>query len=307
MTRQRVIWAILCLFALLVAIVLPFTAFAQEEGEGAIIRYSPFLFGGSPRTAVWIAAQLHLLFAAFVLGLPTFIVIMELIGVKLKDARYDTFARMLTRLLIAAVATTAALGGVLAFFLVGHYPVLIHYMSNIFHTTFCIYAFLFFGLAFSLYAYHYSWDRLMHKKWAHLLLGLSVNLFGTALMFIANSWSTFMMTPAGIEKETGQLLSLWEAVANPLWSPINVHRLIANIAFGGFVVGAYAAIKFLGATTEEEKARYDWMGYMGNFIGVAALIPLHFAGYWLGREIFNSSPAMLSIMMVGRSRGDSLL
>ena len=81
--------------------------------------------------------------------------------------------------------------------------------------------------------------------------------------------------------------------------PVNIHRLIANVAFGGFVVGAYAAVKFMGAKTEEDKAHYDWMGYIGNFIGLAAFIPLPFAGYYLGREIYSASPVMGNIMMGG--------
>ncbi len=36
-------------------------------------------FGLSPRNVVWIVAQLHLLFAAFVLGVPIFAVIVEFI------------------------------------------------------------------------------------------------------------------------------------------------------------------------------------------------------------------------------------
>jgi hypothetical protein len=81
--------------------------------------------------------------------------------------------------------------------------------------------------------------------------------------------------------------------------PVNIHRIIANVAFGGFVVGAYAAVKFMGSKTEEDKAHYDWMGYIGNFIGLAAFIPLPFAGYYLGREIYSASPVMGNIMMGG--------
>ncbi len=298
MPRQRRIWTFLFLFVLL-AIVLPFTVFAQEETGEAIVKYRPFLFGGSPRVAVWIVAELHLMFAAFVLGVPMFAVIIELVGARYNDRRYDTLAHELTKLLSAAFGTTASLGGVLVFFLISLYPAFTHYMANIFYPTFYIYVFLFFGEAFSLYAYYYSWDRLMDKKWAHLLLGLALNLFGTALMIITNAWTTFMMVPAGIDKETGHLVSLWGAFANPLLGPISIHRFIANASFGGFVVGAYAAIKFLGARTEEEKAHYDWMGYTGNFIGIAAIIPLPFAGYWLGREIYSGSPVMGNNMMGG--------
>lgn len=298
MTQKRVILAIICLFVLL-AVVLPFSVFAQEEAEEAVIQYRQFFFGISPRTVVWVVAELHLLFGAFVLGVPIFAVLIELIGVKTKDPRYDRLAHEFTKLLSASYATTAALGGVLVFCLIGLYPAFTHYMANVFHRSFYIYVLLFFGETFCLYAYYYSWDTLMHKKWAHLLLGLGLNLFGIALMTIPNSWATFMMAPAGVDKETGHLISAWTAFANPLWNPLNIHRLIANVLFGGLVAGAYAAIKFLGARTEEEKAHYDWMGYTGNFIGIAALIPLPFAGYFLGREIYSASPVMGNVMMGG--------
>jgi hypothetical protein len=258
-----------------------------------------YFFGMDSRVVVWIIAQLHLMFAAFVLGVPIFAVIVEIIGAKTKDLRYDRLAHEFTRLLSAAFATTAALGAFLAFTLFGLFPSFMQYMTGIFHGSMYIYALLFFGEAFSLYLYYYSWDRLKDRKGIHISLGILLNLFGISLMFIANSWTSFMMTPTGVDPESGQLLNFWEAFANPLWTPLNIHRLIANVCFAGFIVGAYGAVKFLGAKTEEEKAHYDWMGYMGNFIGVAALIPLPFAGYLLGREIYNYSPVMGNISMGG--------
>ena len=68
---------------------------------------------------------------------------------------------------------------------------------------------------------------------------------------------------------------------NFTWMPINIHRIIANVAFGGSVAAAYAAFKFLAAKTDEERAHYDWMGYIGNFVAICAFLPLPFAGYWL--------------------------
>jgi hypothetical protein len=41
------------------------------------------------------------------------------------------------------------------------------------------------------------------------------------------------------------------------------------------------------------------MGYVGNFIAVTALIPLPFAGYWLGREIYGFNQQMGITMMGG--------
>ena len=81
--------------------------------------------------------------------------------------------------------------------------------------------------------------------------------------------------------------------------PINIHRVIANVVFGGAVVGAYAAYRFLSAKTDEERAHYDWMGYIGNLIAISALMVLPFAGYWLGREIYQYDQSMGITMMGG--------
>jgi hypothetical protein len=81
--------------------------------------------------------------------------------------------------------------------------------------------------------------------------------------------------------------------------PINVHRIIANVAFGGSIAGAYAAVKFLQAKTDEERAHYDWMGYIGNFVAISAFLPLPFAGYWLAKEIYAYSQTLGLTMMGG--------
>mgnify|MGYP001164925799 FL=1 len=258
-------------------------------------------FGIDGRLIVWIISQLHLMFAAFVLAVPLFVVIIEAIGAKTNNIQFDNLAREFTKLLSTAFATTAALGGLLSFALYGLYPGFMRYMTGVFHPYMFVYALCFFGEVFFLYAYYYSWDLLRTGpgKWLHVFLGVMLNVFGTALMMMANSWATFMMAPAGIDMKTGAVLDRSAAFFNFLWMPVNIHRIIANVAFGGFVVGAYAAVKFMGAKTEEDKAHYDWMGYIGNFIGLAAFIPLPFAGYYLGREIYSASPVMGNIMMGG--------
>ena len=46
-------------------------------------------------------------------------------------------------------------------------------------------------------------------------------------------------------------------------------------------------------------AHYDWMGYIGNFVAISALIVLPFAGYYLGREIYEFNQQMGTTMMGG--------
>jgi cytochrome d ubiquinol oxidase subunit I len=257
--------------------------------------YRRFPVVGS-RVAIWSVAQLHLLFAAFVLAVPIFAFIVEAIGYKTGDLRYDRLAYEFTKLLSVSFSLTATFGAFLTFMLVILFPKFTNYLMSVFSPTFLPYVLLFFAEAFFLYTYYYGWGK-FHPL-VHLGLGLGLNIVGTGIMLIANAWLTFMMSPRGVS-ETGAVLSVWDAIYNYTWMPINVHRFIANIAFGGSVAAAYAAFKFLQAETDEDRAHYDWMGYIGNFVAISAFLPLPFAGYWLAKEIYAYSQTLGLTMMGG--------
>ena len=275
-------------------------AVAQEVGR-EYGEFSPFGLG--PRGAVWIAAQVHLMFAAFVLGVPMFAVVIEGIAIFKKEERYDKLAKEFTRLLLVAYSATAIWGAVLVFFLSTLYPTFWSYLTGIFAPSMWLYAGLFFLESFTLYVYYYGWDRFKEgiAKKVHWGLGILLNVWGTIVMFIANGWLTYMMSPTeGVTAETPPAqIATWEALTNATWMPINIHRLIANAVFGGAIVGAYAAYRFLASRSDEERAHYDWMGYTGNLIAIGFLIVLPFAGYWLGREIYEFDQAMGITMMGG--------
>ena len=146
--------------------------------------YRAFPVIGS-RAAVWIAAQVHLMFAAFVLGVPMFAVITEAIGIFTKETaykeRYDKLSKEFTRLLLVAYSATAIWGAVLVFFLTTLYPRFWNHMTEIFHVSMWIYAMLFFVESFTLYLYYYGWDRWNtgRAKIVHWTLGVLLNVFGT--------------------------------------------------------------------------------------------------------------------------------
>jgi hypothetical protein len=123
-------------------------AMAQEVNE-----YRQFL-GIDSRKLIWFLAQMHLFFGAFVLGVPLFAVIIEVVGWRNKDARFDKLAYEFTSLLSVAYATTAALGGLLAFALFTLYPTFMGYMAGVFKDVMFVYALLFFAETFCLYLYY---------------------------------------------------------------------------------------------------------------------------------------------------------
>ena len=286
------------LLALVISMFSPSGAWAAEIGAGPAYRAFPWI--GS-RVAVWIAAEVHLMFAAFVLGVPLFAVIVELVGILTREERYDHLAREFSKLVTLASSITAIFGGILLFLLLTLYPRFLNYLAGIFLPTLWIYPMLFLMELVSVYLYYYSWGRMTgpRAKWVHFALGVWVNVVGTVLLVLANTWATFMMTPGGVDHGTGALTSLWEAVNNFAWMPINIHRIIANVTFGGAIAAAYAAFKFMSSRSEEERAHYDWMGYVGMMIAMWSFLVLPFAGYYLMREIYAFDQTMGITMMGG--------
>ncbi len=283
-------------FSVLLLPVIALAAGADTKAMSVEYRDVP---GIGARNLVWVVAQQHLLLAGFVLGVPIFAWICELVGWKTKEARYDKLAKEFTKLLTSAYATTALFGGILLFLLIGLYPKLMAYLTDMFFPSFIVYCLLFLAETATLYMYWYGWDYMQgNKKAFHLFLGFLLNLFALGIMMVPNSWATFQASPV-VVADGDAWARAWAAMQNPTWMPVNIHRLIANVVLGGFIVGAYAGIRYLLAVSREEREHYDWMGYVGNFIGVFGMLPLPFAGYWLMREVYQYNQQMGITLMGG--------
>lgn len=261
----------------------------------------PVVSGMNSRVTVWIIAQLHLFFGAFVLAVPIFVWVIELVGHFSKDPRYDNMAHEFMKVAMTGFSLAASFGGLLSIALVVLYPHFMQYMASVFGKVMIYYALFFFVESFFVYTYYYGWDNMQegNLKKLHLGLGLGLNLAGLVLMVLSNSWASFMMAPSGIDGEGRFLGEVWAAIRGPLWNPLNIHRFIANIAYGGSLTAAYAAFKLLTTNDPKQKAHYDWMGYTSFIIAMAGLLPLPFAGYWLTKEIYGYSQQMGITLMGG--------
>ena len=268
---------------------------AQEAAKAPNYRAFPVI--GS-RLAVWAIAQLHLNFAAFILGVPMFAVIIEIMGWRTGEARYDWLAHEFVKLTFAAFSVTALFGAFLLFLLIGYYPKFWAYMTGIFLPTFWGYSVLFFLETFTIYLWYYGWDWLSgSRKWIHVSLGVFANLVGTAILVRVQRLGDLHDLAAG-DRRAGTLTSLWgRSTTTPGCRSTSIGS--SRISSSGAIAGAYAAFRFLSATTDEERARYDWMGYVGNVVAISALMVLPFAGYWMGREIYAFGQTMGITMMGG--------
>ena len=61
--------------------------------------------------------------------------------------------------------------------------------------------------------------------------------------------------------------------------------------------GLIAAYMYMGSKTDEERSYYDWMGFVGNMIGVGALLLLPFMGYLLAYELCDYDASICPYMM----------
>ena len=292
------IWqrCLLVMFALVA--ILGGVAYAQAPSAPPV----EFPYTGN-RTAVWIVAQLHILFAGFILGAPIFVVISEWLGYRKQDPRYDRLAKEVTKVTVILYSMTALTGGLFIFVLLATYPQFTTWLINHFFLIFAVvYPLLFIGETIILYMYFYTWDAWKgEKKARHIALGWLLNLIGSITLFVFDGPTSFMNTPVRAEgvspAEFLATASLWDKVFNYSWMPLNLHRLVGNVTFGGFIAGLIAAYMFMGSKKEEERAYYDWMGFVGNMIGVGALLFLPFMGYLLSYELCDYDASICPYMM----------
>ncbi|HSN04460.1 cytochrome ubiquinol oxidase subunit I [Nitrospira sp. NS4] len=292
-TWQRSLMVLFALLALFGG-----AAYAQAPGTPSV----EFPYTGN-RTAVWIVAQLHILFAGFILGAPIFVVISEWLGYRKQDPRYDRLAKEVTKVTVILYSMTALTGGLFIFVLLATYPQFTTWLINHFFMVFAvIYPLLFIGETIVLYMYFYTWDAWKgNKKARHIALGVLLNLIGSITLFVIDGPTSFMNTPVKAEgvspAEFLATATIWDKMFNYSWMPLNLHRLVGNVTFGGFVAGLIAAYMYMGATKDEERSYYDWMGFVGNMIGVGALLFLPFMGYLLAYELCDYDASICPYMM----------
>ncbi|HJT18850.1 MAG TPA: cytochrome ubiquinol oxidase subunit I [Nitrospira sp.] len=257
------------------------------------------------RLLVWFVTQQHTYFGGFVLALPLFCALLEFLGLMTKkpglSLRYDGLARDLAQVALLALSVTAIVGCLMLGLFITLYPSFMKYMGGTFKAFMPAYAIVFVGETLLLVAYYYSWNRMAEPglKWVHAAIGILTNIFGTALLLLANAWAAFMMSPAGVDGQGRFLGNGWHLLHSALWNPLNVHRFLADIMSGGAVVLAYACYRFFTSKTEEERAYFDWVGYVFLFVTVCALLPMPIAGYWLMRSVYVFRQSMGVTMMGG--------
>ncbi|MFQ5559966.1 MAG: glycine zipper family protein [Nitrospinota bacterium] len=200
---------------------------------------------------------------------------------------------------------TALSGGFFLILLVAYYPTFVTYLFKSFNNLITIWYPLVFIIETGLmYLYYYLWDPLNNngKKGLHIGIGVLLNVAGISLLVIMDGPASYQTSPTKIEGSLQGIavLTEWDRIANFTWWPLNFHRLVGNLTYGGFVVAFIGAFMFMFSKSKEDKAFYDWQGYLGNALGLGFMLPLPAMGYILAKELYNYDAAIGMYIMSDR-------
>jgi cytochrome bd ubiquinol oxidase subunit I len=254
----------------------------QEGPKGLELPALHFAYLGT-RGFVGIVMLIHMIFAqlfvGFVIGSP----LLQRWGVRRRNAHMQRLSHALDRFNVLTFSIGATFAGMFLVLIVGFYP---RVTSALFTHFFWFFPALAMGAMvitlFLLYVYHYRTQR------RSIVAGLGAAFFILVWQAILTGMDTFMVTGGGAGEQTVQsggnlsissLGAALDSILNPMFVPLDLHRTFGNLSWPAFAVAAWAAFRYRGAKSAEDRAFYDWAGSMGVMWGTIFLLLQPFAGF----------------------------
>lgn len=237
----------------------------------------------------------HGLVAYFLTGANFIAVAAESTYLFTRNERWDRMAHGIARVQAIFFAPGSLIPIIAIFSLSSLWPTFWTAILRITFWPFVIEALSFVLWVLYLYTWYYTWDSLKQYKALHISLGL---------LFMYSSWlqqamidvtGSYMLTPTDPK-------SLQAVVFNPTFMPLDLHRTVGNISYAGFLIGGYAAWRYLRARSLEDRAYFDMVGSVGLLMGLGLLFLQPFIGYQYALAISEHSQAALYRVMMGGER-----
>lgn len=237
--------------------------------------------------------SVHILLAGLVSGAGELAPAIEFLGFVRQRRRYDRLAHGLGRFmtLYFSVSSTIAIL-LITVMLVGFWG---HFWSTILTIgwwPFFIEAWTFVLQVSLAYIWYYSWDALRAYKGVHMAIGGLLAIASFLQVYMIDIIASYMLTPTNPQNPLRLAL-------NPTSYPLTVHRTVGNLAYIGFVFGAFCAIRFRRARDPEDRAFYDWAGSFGLLWGIGMTLMQPIVGYSYAKEIQLHAYASWYKMMFG--------
>lgn len=244
------------------------------------------------RVIIWVVAQQLTYWGGFVLGSLLLVTLLEFVGLSVRGksnaACYDSYAREILKLIRLALPISIILGTCMLGGLVLLYPGLFGYLAQLFRPILVVASLVLVLFPLAVWLYGTTWTRMVETghQWSHAAIGIGANLLGTLLLILVNGWSSFMLSPAGVDEAGRFLGNYWHLLHTATWNLSNLHRISGNIVFAAAVMMAYAAYRSIASHDPGRKAYYDRFSFTSLIIMFFALVPIPFEGYRLSRVIY---------------------
>jgi cytochrome d ubiquinol oxidase subunit I len=123
-----------------------------------------------------------------------------------------------------------------------------------------------------LYTWYYTWDTLQDFRALHLSIGFLLMFVSWSQQFMVDVMASYMLTPT-------EPNSLQSVIFNPTAIVLDFHRVVGDISYAGYLIGGFAAWRFLRARSLEDKTFWDFAGGVGLLLGIGLMILQPFIGW----------------------------
>ncbi len=254
----------------------------QEGPKGLELPALDFAYLGT-RGIVGIVMLIHMIFAQLFVGYVIGSPLLQNWGVRRGNPHMQRLSHALDRFNVLTFSVGATFAGMFLVLIVGFYP---RVTAALFTHLFWFFPILAMGAMVLtltlLYVYHYRTQR------RSIVAGLGAALFILVWQAILTGADTFMVTGGGAGEpalQSGGNLSFsslgaaLDSILNPMFLPLDLHRTFGNLSWPAYAVAAWAAFRYRGAKSVEDRAFYDWAGSMGVMWGTIFLMFQPLAGF----------------------------
>lgn len=231
------------------------------------------------RIAIGSVFEAHILISGLVSGVTQLGPITEWMGWMRRRRDYDRMAHGMAKFLIYYFAfgafTAILLVSVLLVVLWGRLWTTI---TTITFWPFMVESGSFVMMVTLTYAWYYTWDLLGGFKVLHISLGALLVVASFIQVLMIDLVASYMLTPV----QPSGLVSIF---LNPTEVPLQIHRIIGNLAYAGYAIAALCAFLHWRTRNVENRGLYDWGVSFGLIWGTGMSLLQPAVGYEYAKEI----------------------
>ncbi len=237
---------------------------------------------------------IHIQFAAFLIGILGLAATMEFFGIiSPRQPHFDRLAHSLARTSVLIYGTGAVLAIIFILTISLLWPTFWYTLVRINLWPMVLEGITFVLTILYLFPWYYTWDRLARFKGVHVSMGIALVVVAQLQQSMIDVVAGYMLTPTPPQ-------DLLRIFFNPTAIPLDMHRIVGDISFAGFVVAGWAAFRALRSDDAGQRSYYDWVGNTALIAGLGFMFLQPAVGLAYLEEIRANTPGAFTTMMRGR-------